>query len=177
MKPVARALIPLIIFLVVAFFLYRGLFLNPKEVPSPLINKAAPAFTLPRLDDSSQMLSSKEMLGKVWLLNTWASWCTTCRSEHATLMEMAKLPEINLVGLNYKDTNEEAQAVLSQAGNPYQVVVTDQDGKVGIDYGVVATPETYLIDKTGVIRYKKIGEITLEDFYSTILPLVKELQK
>lgn len=177
MKPLVRALIPLIIFLVVASFLYRGLFLNPKEVPSPLIGKVAPAFTLPRLDDPSKTLSAKDMLGKVWLLNTWASWCTTCRSEHATLMEMAKLPEITLVGLNYKDTNEEAQAVLIQAGNPYQVVVTDHDGKVGIDYGVVATPETYLIDKTGVIRYKKIGEITPQDFYSSLLPLVKELQK
>lgn len=177
MKPAARALIPLAIFLVVALFLYRGLFLNPKEVPSPLIGKPAPAFTLPRLDDPTQTLSAKDMLGKVWLLNTWASWCTTCRSEHATLMEMAKIPEITLVGLNYKDTNAEAQAVLTQVGNPYQLVVTDQDGKVGIDYGVVATPETYLIDKAGMIRYKKIGEITLVDVYSTILPLVKELQK
>lgn len=177
MKPAARALIPLIIFLVVAVFLYRGLFLNPKEVPSPLIGKAAPAFALQRLDDPRKTLSAKDMLGKVWLLNTWASWCTTCRAEHSTLMEMAKMPEITLVGLNYKDSNEEAQAVLTQAGNPYQVVVTDNDGKVGIDYGVVATPETYLIDKTGVIRYKKIGQITLQDVYSTILPLVKELQK
>lgn len=177
MKPAARALIPLIIFLVVALFLYRGLFLNPKEVPSPLIGKVAPAFTLPRLDDPSKTFSAKDMLGKVWLLNTWASWCTTCRAEHPTLTEMAKMPEITLVGLNYKDTNEEAQAVLMQAGNPYQVVVTDNDGKVGIDYGVVATPETYLIDKTGVIRYKKIGQITPQDVYSTILPLVKDLQK
>lgn len=177
MKPVTRAFIPLIIFLVVAFFLYRGLFLDPKEVPSPLINKQAPAFTLPRLDDASKTLSAKDMLGKVWLLNTWASWCSTCRSEHATLMQMAKIPEINLVGLNYKDNNEDAQAVLTAAGNPYQIVVTDNDGKVGIDYGVVATPETYLIDKAGVIRYKKIGEITPEDVFGTILPLVKELQK
>lgn len=171
-----RALIPLAIFLVIAFFLFKGLFLNPKEVPSPLVGKAAPAFTLPSLQDSNQTISSNSMSGKVWIINAWASWCTTCRAEHAVLMEMSKVPEINLVGLNYKDTNPEAIQVLEKTGNPYQWVVTDQDGKVGIDYGVVATPETYIIDKTGVIRYKKIGQITREDFYTTILPLVKALQ-
>jgi cytochrome c biogenesis protein CcmG/thiol:disulfide interchange protein DsbE len=177
MKPVVRALIPLAIFLALAFFLYKGLFLNPKEVPSPMIGKAAPVFTLPRLDDPTKVASSQELLGKVWLFNAWASWCATCREEHPVLMEMSKIPEINLVGLNYKDTNPEATEVLNKSGNPYQLVVTDNDGKVGIDYGVVATPETYLIDKKGIIRYKKIGEITREDLYTTILPLVKELQK
>lgn len=177
MKPIVRALIPLAIFLALAFFLYKGLFLNPKEVPSPMIGKAAPAFSLPRLDDPAKMASSQELLGKVWLFNAWASWCVTCRAEHPVLMEMANMPEVNLVGLNYKDTNSEATEVLAKSGNPYQLVVTDNDGKVGIDYGVVATPETYVIDKKGIIRYKKIGEITREDVYTTILPIIKELQK
>lgn len=177
MKPMMRALIPLTLFLVIAFFLFKGLFLNPKEVPSPLVGKSAPAFTLPRLDDPAKTASSQDLLGKVWLFNAWASWCPTCREEHVVLMEMAKIPEVNLVGLNYKDTNAEAIEVLEKTGNPYQLVVTDNDGKVGIDYGIVATPETYLIDKNGVIRYKKIGGITREEVYTTILPLIKELQK
>ncbi|MDP1659228.1 MAG: DsbE family thiol:disulfide interchange protein [Methylotenera sp.] len=177
MKPVLRALIPLAIFLVVAGFLFKGLFLNPKEVPSPLIGKPAPHFNLPRLDDPTKTFSPKDMLGKVWLFNAWASWCSTCRTEHAVLMEIVKTPELNLVGLNYKDTDAEAQSVLNTAGNPYQLVVTDSDGKVGIDYGVVATPETYVIDKEGIIRYKKIGAITREDAYAEIIPMIKELQK
>lgn len=176
MKPVLKYLLPLAAFMVLVAFFAVGLKLDPREVPSPLINKPAPAFRVPQLGAAGKTFAPEDMLGQVWLLNAWASWCSACREEHPLLMEMSRRGEVALIGLDYKDTDAEGSAVLSSAGNPYKVVATDADGRVGIDYGVYGVPETYVIDKTGIIRYKQIGPITEEALRDKIMPLVKGLQ-
>jgi len=136
----------------------------------------APAFTLPRLDDPQQRFSQRDMLGKVWMLNVWASWCVSCREEHPVLVGLSKRNIVPIYGLNYKDERKDALAWLGQLGNPYTVSIMDADGRIGIDYGVYGVPETYVIDKQGVIRYKQIGPVTPEILDAKILPLVKKLQ-
>lgn len=169
-----KLILPLLLFVVLVGFLGKGLFLNPREVPSPLIGKPAPTFEAPVLGDSSKTFSTEEMKGKVWLLNTWASWCVACREEHPLLVEMRK-HDIPLYGLAYKDVETDALAVLESMGDPYITTANDTDGTIGIDYGVYGVPETYVIDKKGIIRYKQIGPITPEALRDTILPLLKEL--
>jgi cytochrome c biogenesis protein CcmG/thiol:disulfide interchange protein DsbE len=176
MKPVLKFLLPLGIFLVLVVFFAVGLKLDPREVPSPLINKPAPAFRLPVLGAPGKTFSPEDMRGQVWLLNVWASWCAACRDEHPLLVELSNRGLLTIVGMDYRDTDAEGSAVLSNAGNPYTIVATDADGRVGIDYGVYGVPETYVIDKQGVIRYKQIGPITIEALRDKILPLVKGLQ-
>jgi cytochrome c biogenesis protein CcmG, thiol:disulfide interchange protein DsbE len=171
-----RFLIPLGVFFVLVGFLAVGLRLDPREVPSPLINKPAPPFTLPELVDPQRTISQKDMLGKVWLLNVWASWCVSCREEHPVLVEFSKRKIVPVYGLNYKDDRKDALAWLSRLGNPYTMSIMDRDGRIGIDYGVYGVPETYVIDKQGVIRYKQIGPVTPEILEAKILPLVKKLQ-
>jgi cytochrome c biogenesis protein CcmG, thiol:disulfide interchange protein DsbE len=171
-----RFLVPLAIFLVLVAFLAVGLGLNPREVPSPLINKPAPAFLLPQLHQPDKTFSQQDMKGKVWLLNVWASWCVSCREEHPLLVELARTNVVPVYGLNYKDKPEDALAWLRQFGNPYTLSITDRDGRVGIDYGVYGVPETFVIDKEGAIRYKQIGPVTPAVLKDKILPLVKELQ-
>jgi cytochrome c biogenesis protein CcmG/thiol:disulfide interchange protein DsbE len=167
---------PFLVFVVLAIFLYIGLGLNPHEVPSPLINKPAPAFSLPQLHDPAKKLSSQDMKGQVWLLNVWASWCVSCREEHPVLMDLARRNILPMYGLDYKDKNEDGEAWLRNGGDPYTLIATDADGRVGIDYGVYGVPESYVIDKQGVIRYKQIGAITHENLQQKILPLIAELQ-
>jgi cytochrome c biogenesis protein CcmG/thiol:disulfide interchange protein DsbE len=167
---------PFLAFVILAIFLYIGLGLNPHEVPSPLINKPAPAFTLPQLHDTSKRFSSQDMKGQVWLLNVWASWCVSCREEHPVLMSLARQNIVPIYGLDYKDKNDDGEAWLRNGGDPYTLVVTDADGRVGIDYGVYGVPETYVIDKQGVIRYKQIGAVTHQSLQEKILPLIAELQ-
>jgi cytochrome c biogenesis protein CcmG, thiol:disulfide interchange protein DsbE len=154
-----------------------GLTLNPREVPSPLIGKPAPAFTLPLLDAPEKAFSSRDPLGKVWVFNVWASWCAGCRDEHALLVQFAKSGLAPLYGLNYKDKRDDGLKWLARYGNPYRASFHDPDGKVGIDYGVYGVPETYVIDKKGVIRYKRIGPVTPEIMAKRIVPLVSELQR
>ena len=170
-----RYLLPLGIFVVIAVFLGVGLRLDPREVPSALINKPAPAFSLPQLHQPAQTFSHDEMKGKVWLLNVWASWCVACRDEHPVLVELARSGTIPIVGLNYKDYRADGLRWLKQFGDPYRLSVYDRDGRIGIDYGVYGVPETFLIDKNGIIRYKRIGVVTPEILRDKILPLVKEL--
>lgn len=177
MKRTIKFLLPLALFLIAVGFLFKGLFLNPHEVPSPLVGKSAPKFQAPVLGETGKVFNSDEMKGQVWLLNVWASWCVACREEHPLLMEMAKTGKIVTYGLNYKDTDAEAQQMLVAMGSPYDKVMTDIDGKVGIDYGVYGVPETYLIDKLGIIRYKHTGPLTPEVLLTKILPLLKELQQ
>ncbi len=177
MSRTVKLLIPFALFLVAVSFLFRGLFLNPHEVPSPLVGKPAPKFVAPILGEAGKTFSIDDMKGKVWLLNVWASWCAACREEHPLLMEMTKTGQIDIYGLDYKDTEQEAQAVLIQYGNPYKAVFTDTDGKIGIDYGVYGVPETYVIDQAGVIRYKQIGPINEENLLKKIIPLLKALQR
>ena len=170
-----RYLIPLIVFVVLVGFLAVGLNLKPREVPSPLIDKPAPDFSLTRLDAPEQKLSLQDLKGQVWLLNVWASWCVACRQEHPLLVELAGQKLVPVYGLNYKDKRDDALAWLRRHGDPYVLSLADTDGLVGIDYGVYGVPETFVIDKQGTIRLKHIGPVTPEALRDTILPMVKKL--
>ena len=172
-----RFILPLGIFIVLAAFLAVGLRLNPREVPSPLVDKPVPAFKLAQLAQPEMEFTQKDMLGQVWLLNVWASWCVSCREEHPILVDLAKSRVVPVIGLNYKDKPQEAKTWLKQFGDPYMLSVMDQDGRVGIDYGVYGVPETFVIDRAGVIRCKQIGPVTREALEGKILPLVLQLQK
>ncbi|HUH94396.1 MAG TPA: DsbE family thiol:disulfide interchange protein [Casimicrobiaceae bacterium] len=169
--------IPLAIFAILVVFLWLGLWRDPRIVPSPLIGKPAPAFRLAQLHRPNETLQLDDLKGQVWLLNVWASWCVSCREEHPLLLQLAQAKVLPLYGLDYKDQPAAALAWLAQNGDPYTASIVDADGRVGIDYGVYGVPETFLIDKAGVIRYKQIGPITLEALKDRILPLARELQK
>jgi cytochrome c biogenesis protein CcmG/thiol:disulfide interchange protein DsbE len=173
----SRFAIPLAIFIVLVVFLAIGLGHDPHEVPSPLINKPAPAFQLRQLQDPTKTFSAQDMRGKVWLLNVWSSWCISCREEHPVLLEFSRSGDVPLYGLDYKDKPEDALGWLRDFGNPYVLSAMDTDGRVGIDYGVYGVPETYLIDRDGVIRFKQVGPLTPEILQKTVLPLVKDLNK
>ena len=184
-------------FVALAALLAFGLSLNPRDVPSPLVGKPAPTFTLNQLAAPDKTLSPKDMQGKVWLFNVWASWCVSCRQEHPVLVEFSKKVDVPLIGLNYKEVrgdggfdmaklsaDEEnklayrrANKWLADHGDPYNLTVMDLDGRVGIDYGVYGVPETYVIDKTGVIRMKHTGPISPEVLDKKIMPLLAELNK
>ena len=170
-----KFLIPMGIFLVLVLFLGAGLKLDPKEVPSPLIGKPAPAFALARLDDPAQTIRRDDLLGQVWMLNVWASWCVACREEHPLLVEFAKSKMLPIYGLNYKDQPAAGQKWLRDFGNPYKASLTDLDGRVGIDFGVYGVPETFIIDRQGVVRFKQIGPVTPEVIRTKIEPLVRQL--
>ncbi len=172
-----RFLLPLAIFILLVGFLAVGLKLDPREVPSPLVGKPAPAFELPILQQPDKRFTPGDMRGKVWLLNVWASWCVSCREEHPMLVALSKRGLMPILGLNYKDKGDEANAWLKQFGNPYDLSVVDADGRIGIDYGVYGVPETYLIDAEGVIRYKQIGPLTAAILEQKILPLAMALKK
>ena len=169
--------IPLAIFVVLVAFLWVGLGRDPREVPSPLIGKPAPQFRLAKLHSPDETLSPDDLKGKVWLLNVWASWCVSCREEHPLLMQLAKANVVPVYGLEYKDAPGDGRRWLVQNGDPYTASIVDRDGRVGIDYGVYGVPETFLIDKAGVVRYKQIGPITPEALQQKILPLVRDLQR
>jgi cytochrome c biogenesis protein CcmG/thiol:disulfide interchange protein DsbE len=171
-----RYIIPLVVFIALVAFFAIGLTRDPREVPSPFIGKPAPAFRLETLHQPERVFTPEEMKGKVWLLNVWASWCASCRVEHPLLVEMARKQLVPIVGLNYKDKREDGTQWLAKLGNPYSVSAYDLEGKVGIDYGVYGAPETFVIDKQGVIRYKQIGPITPEALEKTLLPLIRKLQ-
>jgi cytochrome c biogenesis protein CcmG/thiol:disulfide interchange protein DsbE len=162
-------------FLVLIAFLGVGLTLNPREVPSPLINKPAPPFQLPQLHEPDKTFSQKDMAGRVWMLNVWASWCASCRDEHPILVDLAKSGAVPIYGLNYKDKRTDGMAWLQRFGNPYVLSAFDAQGRTGIDYGVYGVPETYVIDKQGVIRYKQIGPVSPQVLKEKILPLIAKL--
>jgi len=172
-----RFLLPLGVFIALLLFLGVGLRLNPREIPSPFIGKPAPAFRLAQLGDPAKTISPQDLVGQVWLLNVWASWCVSCRQEHPVLMDFARQQVLPIIGLNYKDGREAGQGWLRQFGNPYTVSGFDADGRVGIDYGVYGVPETFVIDKKGVIRYKFTGPVTPEAITEKLLPLIKELNR
>ncbi len=172
-----RWTIPLAIFAVLVAFLWVGLSRDPREVPSPLIGKPAPAFRLAELHAPGAMLASGDLKGQVWLLNVWASWCVSCRVEHPLLVELAQQNIVAVYGLDYKDKPDDGRAWLAQHGDPYTTSIVDRDGRVGIDYGVYGVPETFVIDKTGIVRYKQIGPLSAEALRDQILPLVRELQR
>ncbi len=171
-----KFLIPLTLFLVLAVFLMVGLDRNPREVPSPLIGKPAPEFKLPLLHDPAATVARQDLLGKVWILNVWASWCVACREEHPVIVEYSRRSDVPIYGLNYKDARDDGLKWLSRLGNPYVASLFDADGRLGIDFGVYGVPETFIIDRQGVIRYKHIGPVTPQVLRETIEPLVKSLQ-
>lgn len=167
---------PFLVFIVLAGFLYVSLGRDTRDVPSPLVGKSAPVFTLTQMQDATKTFSSQDMKGKVWLLNVWASWCGACKDEHPMLMELSRQNVLPIVGMDYKDTREAGIDTLQKAGNPYTLTISDSDGKVGFDFGVYGVPETYLIDKNGVIRYKLTGALSPENWQSVLLPKVLEWQ-
>ena len=172
-----RYLSPLALFLVLVVFLAIGLRRDPSELPSALIDKPAPAFRLPQLKDPAKTFSAEEMRGKVWMMNVWASWCVACAQEHPFLEGYTKESGVPIYGLNYKDPSENALAWLDERGDPYVLSAVDIDGRVGMDYGVFGAPETYLIDKSGIIRHKHVGPVTPEVWNKEFLPLVQELNR
>lgn len=171
-----RYLAPLILFLLLAGLLYRGLSLDPKVVPSPLIGKPMPVFTLPLLSDPDATISDTDIKGKVSAMNIWATWCVSCRAEHEVLLELAQTGKVNIYGLNYKDKRADAQRWLRQLGDPYIANAFDADGRTGIDWGVYGAPETFIMDKHGIIRHKHIGPLTRNDILNELLPLIARLE-
>ena len=171
-----RYLLPLALFLVLAGFLAVGLSLDPREVPSPLVGKPAPAFQAATLARPDTTLKRDDLLGKVWLLNVWASWCGACRDEHPVLVAYVRRGGgVPVYGLNYKDKREDGLGWLQKFGNPYTDSLFDPEGRIGIDYGVYGVPETFVIDKAGVIRYKHIGPLTPEVLRDKLEPLLRKL--
>ncbi|AYC32564.1 DsbE family thiol:disulfide interchange protein [Pseudomonas cavernae] len=166
-------LIPLLIFLGVALFLYRGLFLDPAELPSALIGKPVPAFSLPAVQ-GEQTLTQADLLGKPALLNVWATWCIACRVEHPMLNKLAE-QGVRIHGINYKDDNAAAQKWLQEFHNPYQLNINDAQGSLGLDLGVYGAPETFLIDAKGVIRHKFVGVIDQTVWREQLAPLYQQL--
>ena len=164
------------LFLILLIFLGYGLTLNPREVPSPLIGKPAPAFRLPTVADPAKSMGTDDFAGKVTLLNVWASWCVSCRQEHPLLVELARKGSVQVYGLNYKDTRQDARRWLASFGDPYVASAFDEDGRVGIDWGVYGVPETFVIDRKGVIRHKLTGPVTPENWEKTLQPLIQRLQ-
>jgi cytochrome c biogenesis protein CcmG/thiol:disulfide interchange protein DsbE len=172
-----RFIFPLVIFVLIVGLLMRGLALHPNQIPSPLIDKPAPQFSVPTLYNASESLSNKDFLGHVTLLNVWATWCYACAEEHALLLDVAQKQHVIFYGLNYKDNPEKARNWLQEHGNPYKMIGVDLSGDTAIDWGVYGTPETFIIDKHGVIRYKQIGSITPDIWDDTLKPIIKRLQK
>jgi cytochrome c biogenesis protein CcmG/thiol:disulfide interchange protein DsbE len=161
-------------FIALIGLLAAGLRLNPREVPSPLIGKAAPHFELPLLHAPDKRFTQKDMLGSVWVLNVWASWCPPCLQEHPIVTDLAKT--VSVIGLNYKDAREDALPWLKRNGDPYKLSVYDANGRIAVDYGVYGVPETYVIDQRGVIRYKHIGPLTPDVAQKKLQPLLQELR-
>jgi len=188
----------LVVFALFVALLAVGLTLKPREIPSPLIGRNAPDFSLPRLDDARNLqFSPREMQGEVWLLNVWASWCVSCRAEHPLLVALAREKHFPIIGLNYKEVRgdsgldtdklspeeeialaiKRAQGWLNAHGDPYALSVMDLNGQVGINYGVYGVPESYLVDKQGMIRHKHTGPLTEKALKETILPLAEKLMQ
>jgi cytochrome c biogenesis protein CcmG/thiol:disulfide interchange protein DsbE len=169
-----RLLLPVAIFALIGWIMFKGLSRDPRLVPSPLINKPAPAFSLPVLDSDTRW-SPDALKGKVWLLNVWASWCAACQVEHPLLNQLARDKVVPIVGFAWKDKRDDSSAWLTRHGNPYSVVVSDFDGRAALDWGVYGAPETFLIDRDGVIRYKQVGPFTPEIIRDELMPLLRKL--
>jgi cytochrome c biogenesis protein CcmG, thiol:disulfide interchange protein DsbE len=170
-----KYIVPLVVFVALGLLLAYGLRLDPRMIPSPLIGKSLPAFALATVADPARKVSRDDLHGRVYLLNVWASWCVACRQEHPFLNELTSRKAVTIIGLNYKDRREDALQWIGRLGNPYELSLSDQDGRLGIDLGVYGVPETFVIDKQGVIRYKQIGPLTPEAWELKLAPLIKEI--
>lgn len=171
-----KYLLPLIVFSIMAVFLALGLQLNPREIPSPFIDKPAPQFSLPQLHDPQKQLTTAQMQGQVWLLNVWASWCFSCRQEHPLFNKLAQQTSAPIIGLNYKDAEQDAKLWLQKLGDPYRISIADLEGRAGLDWGVYGVPETFVMDKRNIVRYKHTGPLTTDDMQEIIMPLIAKLQ-
>jgi cytochrome c biogenesis protein CcmG/thiol:disulfide interchange protein DsbE len=172
-----RSLIPIVAFAVLAYFLNGGLYKDPRAIPSPLIGKPAPEFNLPVLGDRARQVAMADYRGQVVMVNVWGSWCSGCRSEHQTLLAIASTGEVPIIGLNWKDEDPAAEKWLTDLGNPYQVNLVDVEGRTAINFGVYGAPETFLIDKKGVIIHKFTGPIYWQAWTEELLPLVKKAKE
>ncbi|HIG88944.1 DsbE family thiol:disulfide interchange protein [Candidatus Thioglobus sp.] len=171
-----KKFIPLILFVVLVGFLYVGLSLDPKKLPSPLIGKPFPSLEVRDFHTGEKFLIKERLKGKVSVVNGWASWCATCRVEHKMLMNISKKKVVQMVGVNYKDTKKEGSQFLEILGNPFEFIIFDNLGELGLELGIYAMPETFIVDKQGVIRFKRIGEVTQKIWDKEMLPLIKELK-
>ncbi len=171
-----KFLIPIILFAVLGVLLAYGLHLDPRRIPSPLIGKQLPQFELPTLGNPGKIMTNADLRGHVVLVNVWASWCVACKEEHPLLVDLAQTKIVPIIGLNYKDNPADALAELKARGNPYDAIMVDSTGRTGIDWGVYGVPETFVVDKNGIIRYKQIGPITPRVWQQTLLPMVRKLQ-
>ena len=174
-----RRLLPLIAFVALALLLFAGVRMNSGKdtsaIPSPLIGKAAPAFSLPVLGDATKKIGNQDLLGAPYLLNVWGSWCVNCREEHAQITALARSGKVRVVGYNYKDAPEDAQRWLEQFGNPYSLILADEDGSGAFDWGIYGAPETYLVDARGIVRWKTVGPISDETIRTQIEPELAKL--
>ena len=168
-----KHLIPLLAFLALVIILGYALTRNPKILPSTLIDKTAPGFSLSNVADTKSSFSPQHLLGKKWVLNVWASWCVSCRTEHPLLNNLAAMNLAPIVGLNYKDELAKAQQWLKQRGDPYIATPADVTGRVGIEWGVVAVPETFVIDEQGRVIFKHTGPIDAQILDQKIIPLLQ----
>jgi len=167
--------IPVAIFAVLVVLFWRGLSLDPNDMPSALLNKPVPKFSLPRLQ-SEELRNESVLQGKVTLLNVWATWCITCREEHSFLNQLQKRG-VHIIGIDYKDNTADAQRWIAELGNPYDDIIVDEEGRLGLDLGVFGAPETYLVDKHGVIRYKHIGDLNQKVWDEIIHPIMSKLEE
>lgn len=174
---IALKLLPLVIFLTVAGFLAKGLTLDPSELPSPLIDKVAPAFKVELLPEGSGSFDSSSLAGQVWVLNVWASWCGPCVQEHPYVRALGEQRDVPLVGLNYKDAPENAMPWLARLGNPYTHLLDDRQGDVGLDWGVYGVPETFVIDRNGRVRFKHVGPLDATALEESLLPIIDQLKQ
>lgn len=170
-------LLPLIIFILLSLYLWRGLSLNPRELPSTLINKSAPVFSGSSIIHPHRLITEKVFTGKLTLFHVWATWCNVCQAEHPYLVELARDYKVNFIGLNYKDDTKAAFNWLKQKGNPYKELIEDTTGKIAMDWGVYGTPETFIVDQKGIIRYKYTGMLTPQVWQEKFLPILQTLEK
>jgi len=177
MKSYLRFAIPLLIFGVIAAFLFKGLGMDPREIPSPLIGKSVPDFALPLLEQPETQITNKDLLGKPYLLNVWATWCVSCRAEHETLVQLSRTGKVDIYGLNWKDDRAGAQTWLRKLGNPYEANIFDKKGRTAIDLGVYGAPETFVVDSKGIIHYKHAGPVTPQLINDKLLPLIEQLKQ
>jgi cytochrome c biogenesis protein CcmG, thiol:disulfide interchange protein DsbE len=168
-----RFLLPLVLLAVLVGFLAVGLDRDPSYVPSPLIGRQAPAFSLPSLDDPARAVTSEALRGDVSLLNVWATWCVGCRAEHEFLLQLARSSGIRILGLNWKDDPVLARRWLAELGNPYAAIAVDADGRVAIDWGVYGAPETFLLDRDGRVLYKHIAPLTEAVWMTEFMPRIR----
>jgi len=174
-----RRLLPLVSFILLASLLYVGVRMNSgrdtSAIPSPLIGKPAPAFSLPVLGDATRKISNKDLLGAPYLLNVWGSWCVNCREEHPQITALARSGKVRVIGYDYNDAPEDGQRWLAQFGNPYEIVIADQDGQAALDWGIYGAPETFLVDAHGIVRWKAVGGISDEVIRQQIEPQLAKL--